>query len=222
MRTTRELGTGSHRVTLARGVRACRVIPTHVRHVLVLSVLLPLLAPAPASQVEIDVTHTYPFSTGRAVVAEKTGSNPAEIYSGHGSGVHVLETVHPEPSLQNSGVATGLLPGGLVRDLALTGDHLYVAALRGGLVRHQRSSTDNEPEWILDTQDLDATQPWAVAVATNVDDTDLVFVGTNDDYYAIDDVAGGSLHLVWAETGTTPAAPEVQDSIDIGFPVYSF
>jgi hypothetical protein len=154
-------------------------------------------------------------------VAEKTGSNPAEIYSGHGSGVHVLETVHPEPSLQNSGVATGLRPGGLVRDLALTGDHLYVAALRGGLVRHQRSSTANEPEWVLPIETLEDTHPWAVAVATNVNDLDLVFVGTNDDYYAIDGVAGGSLHLVWAETGTDPDAPEVHDTVDLGAPVYS-
>ncbi|HZL99375.1 MAG TPA: hypothetical protein VFD43_03900 [Planctomycetota bacterium] len=166
------------------------------------------------------MTHTYPMSAGRAIVAEKVGSSPAIVYGGFGSGVWVLDMSHLSPELK-SGVADQLRPGGLVRDLALTATHLYVAAQRGGLVRHTRSQTGNDPEWTLSLP-LEGTQPWAVNVATNVDGTDLVFLGTNDDYYTNDGPSGGTLHIVSADASLSePDPPEHQASIGLGAPIYS-
>jgi hypothetical protein len=175
------------------------------------ALILALAAPTTAAQVAV-FGQTWPFTACTTVVSDPaTGA----IYAGFGSGVVVLQDsgTPPNPLLMPS-VANMLRPGGLVKDLALTSEHLYIAAHRGGLVRNKRASADPAPEWTLDSPTVKDT--WAVTVPLRVGDFDLVFAGTNDGG------TGGRVVLLWADAIADPVpAPVVKASYDVGGPVYS-
>ncbi len=170
------------------------------------------------AQVDTEVTHTFPFTSARVVVSEKIGSNPAVIYEGAGAGIFVLDGTSLEPVLK-SGVANQLRAGGLVRDLTLTENHLYAAVNRGGIARFTKGSTDDQANWIWNTGLL-GTHPWSIVAPVNLEDTDLLIVGTNDDYYSTDSVTGGKVHLVHTRTDDN-SSPVRKATLDLGAPVYS-
>ncbi|MGQ0553424.1 MAG: hypothetical protein ACT4PU_09410 [Planctomycetota bacterium] len=171
---------------------------------------------------QMQITHTYPFTAARAVVTKVDGSD-VTIYAGSGSGVFVLEGDTEEPVLK-SGVANELRAGGLVRDLYVTDDHVYVAVHRAGLSRFRRGAAPSapDPEWVTEEDmDGDISDTWAVNVPWQYEDVDLIFAGTNDDYYDFDSASGGKLHLIHASTSTEPDAPVRKDTIDLGAPIYT-
>lgn len=78
----------------------------------------------------------------RAVISRAAiGGDPNLVFSGSGSAVVVLESDPVDGDLNPFGPLSGarIDVGGLVRELALAGDDLYVAANRAGLVRLVRT-----------------------------------------------------------------------------------
>jgi hypothetical protein len=88
---------------------------------------------------QAEITATYPFGQTVTVVSDEQDQR---IWTGSGSGLFVLNdgTTPSNPQLA-SGIANKLRAEGLVRDIALTPDHIYVAAQRAGLVRFSRDSS---------------------------------------------------------------------------------
>lgn len=108
-----------------------------------------------------------------------------------------------------------------------------VASHKAGLTRFKRGTASPNPEWRLgrgtDTTgalpglgSLNSTDGWAVTVPVQVSNDDLVFIGTNDEYYAHDGEAGGYVHLVHADASSlNPDDPDVVASLYLGSPIHT-
>lgn len=164
-------------------------------------------ATADAQVAQAQVTDTYPFTQCFAV----TSTVGNRVWTGTGTGVYVFDAPSGEPTLA-AGVANQLRPSGIVREIAATEDHLYVAAGRAGLVRFRRDHPDKNPTWAVDAV-AENVEVWAIDVPVRLGTTDIVLMGTNDG-------STGSLRLLHA-SATSNTAPFEWDSVTYSAPVYA-
>ena len=139
----------------------------------------------------------------RAVVSRGAiGGDPNLVFSGSGSAVVVLESDPLDGDLNFFGPLSGarIDVGGLVRELALVGDDLYVAAKRAGLVRLVRTGNTwsedfrfalptngaNDQEQAFSLATWEYTVPSGGGSVSGV----RVLVGTSDE------LGGGKLYLI--------------------------
>ena len=157
------------------------------------------------AQVTSTLTHSFPFAGAQTVA-----SDGDTIFLSAGAGIYVLDGSADQPAFATAptGVKTKLHAGGLVRDIELSEDYVYVAATRKGVARFNRPTMDVDPEAFSAL--TNEAEGWAVTQQA-VGLTDVVLVGTN---------AGdttGTLELLWS---TSRGGLELKSSHSVGGPVY--
>ena len=135
-----------------------------------------LVSPSVFAQVSSSLTHTFPFGG-----CYTTGADGGTIFMGAGAGIYVLDGSADEPTFVTTptGVKSQLHAGGLVRDIAVADEYLYVAADRKGLVRFDRPTMNVNPEAF--TALTGGFECWAVTTQ-HVGAFDVVLVGSNTGY----------------------------------------
>jgi hypothetical protein len=156
-----------------------------------------------------DILEASPLSSSRAIVSRPAvGADPALVFAGVGSAVVVLQSDPANGNLSHFGAAATarIDVSGLVRNIALIDDTVYVAANRAGLVRLARSGNvwAEDFRYALpangqhDSEQAFCVKAWSYTVGQ--DSGTRVLVGT------CDELGQGALYLFDPEAGSPKLA----------------
>ena len=176
--------------------------------VLVLSSFL-AVAPVTSAQVTATLTHTFPFGANTT-----TAAGGDTIFMSSGSGIYVLDGSSDEPTFVSTanGVINKLKVGGLVRDIDVTEDYVYVAASRKGLARYDRPTTSVLPDTVAELSG--AVEAWAVT-HQHVGTVDVVIAGSSSNLSPTNP-GSGTIEMFWSDASN---GLEPKSSVSVGAPV---
>lgn len=192
----------------ARGAGISRTASGHPNHAMVAFVVL--LAGALASAQEpFEIKETFSFGSTLAVASDGTVPDADQIIiDAAGSGFYVLDGTAQQPVKLASVPDYKVRCRGLVRDIKLTADKVWVAAGIAGLKRFRRDTLDEDLQFKFGEVDPAA---WSLDVM-HIDAFDYVVVGTNENQI------GGTIHLLRVNA---QGVVQLLDTQPADAPVYS-